>query len=213
LKFIKNYLQYNKVVSEIFFKSTNLTLGYSNQIVLSNLNLEFSEKNNYQIIGRNGAGKSTLINFISLNFDGTDFNSEVTRTKSNIDQISPYATLIIELTFLENIKYFTTKSEMSLEEKIAISNNYLPEIYLDEKVKSFSSGMIRRAELSIIEIKEPAVLCIDEPLNFLDSEGVDLLKKLIDKRSKHQKSNILSTQELIDFQGIKFEVIDLNEHE
>ena len=119
----------------------------------------------------------------------------------------------MELTFLENIKYFTTKSEMSLEEKIAISNNYLPEIYLDEKVKNFSSGMIRRAELSIIEIKEPAVLCIDEPLNFLDSEGVDLLKKLIDKRSKHQKSNILSTQELIDFQGIKFEVIDLNEHE
>jgi len=213
LKFIKNYLQYNKVVSEIFFKSTNLTLGYSNQVVLSNLNLEFSEKNNYQIIGRNGAGKSTLINFISLNFDGTDFNSEVTRTKSNIDQISPYATLIMELTFLENIKYFTTKSEMSLEEKIAISNNYLPEIYLDEKVKSFSSGMIRRAELSIIEIKEPTVLCIDEPLNFLDSEGINLLKNLIDKRAKNQKSNILSTQELIDFQGINFEVIDLNENE
>jgi len=213
LKFIKNYLQYNKVVSEIFFKSTNLTLGYSNQVVLSNLNLEFSEKNNYQIIGRNGAGKSTLINFISSNFDGTDFNSEVVRTKSNIDQISPYATLIMELTFLENIKYFTTKSELSIDEKIAISKNYLPEIYLDEKVKNFSSGMIRRAELSIIEIKEPTVLCIDEPLNFLDSEGINLLKNLIDKRTKNQKSNILSTQELIDFQGINFEVIDLNENE
>ena len=165
-------------MSEIFFKSTNLTLGYSNQVVLSNLNLEFSEKNNYQIIGRNGAGKSTLINFISSNFDGTDFNSEVIRTKSNIDQISPYATLIMELTFLENIKYFTTKSE-----------------------------------LSIIEIKEPTILCIDEPLNFLDSEGINLLKNLIDKRTKNQKSNILSTQELIDFQGINFEVIDLNENE
>tara|TARA_Y100000991_G_C21892718_1_gene314503 strand:+ start:208 stop:849 length:642 start_codon:yes stop_codon:yes gene_type:complete len=213
LKFIKNYLQYNKVVSEIFFKSTNLTLGYSNQVVLSNLNLELSEENNYQIIGRNGAGKSTLINFISSNFDGTDFNSEVIRTKSNIDQISPYATLIMELTFLENIKYFTTKSELSIDEKIAISKNYLPEIYLDEKVKNFSSGMIRRAELSIIEIKEPTVLCIDEPLNFLDSEGINLLKNLINKRTKNQKSNILSTQELIDFQGINFEVIDLNENE
>ena len=213
LKFIKNYLQYNKVVSEIFFKSTNLTLGYSNQVVLSNLNLELSEENNYQIIGRNGAGKSTLINFISSNFDGTDFDSEVIRTKSNVDQISPYATLIMELTFLENIKYFTTKSELSIDEKIAISKNYLPEIYLDEKVKNFSSGMIRRAELSIIEIKEPTILCIDEPLNFLDSEGINLLKNLIDKRTKNQKSNILSTQELIDFQGINFEVIDLNENE
>ena len=87
-------------MSEIFFKSTNLTLGYSNQVVLNNLNLEFSEKNNYQIIGRNGAGKSTLINYISSNFDGSDFKSKVIRTKSNIDQISPYATLIMELTLL-----------------------------------------------------------------------------------------------------------------
>ena len=30
-------------MSEIFFKSTNLTLGYSNKVVLSNLDLEFSE--------------------------------------------------------------------------------------------------------------------------------------------------------------------------
>jgi ABC-2 type transport system ATP-binding protein len=200
-------------VSEIFFKSTNLTLGYSNQVVLNNLNLEFSEKNNYQIIGRNGAGKSTLINYISSNFDGSDFKSKVIRTKSNIDQISPYATLIMELTLLENIKYFTTKSQLSTDDKLKVSNNYLPEIYLNEKVENFSSGMIKRAELSIIEIKNPAVLCIDEPLNFLDSEGINLLKNLIDNRTKNQKSNILSTQELIDFQGINFEIIDLNEHE
>ena len=166
-------------MSEIFFKSSNLTLGYSNQVVLNNLNLEFSEKNNYQIIGRNGAGKSTLINYISSNFDGSDFKSKVIRTKSNIDQISPYATLIMELTLLENIKYFTTKSQLSTDDKLKVSNNYLPEIYLKEKVENFSSGMIKRAELSIIEIKNPTVLCIDEPLNFLDSEGINLLKNLI----------------------------------
>lgn len=200
-------------MSEIFFKSANLTLGYSNQVVLNNLNLEFSEKNNYQIIGRNGAGKSTLINYISSNFDGSDFKSKVIRTKSNIDQISPYATLIMELTLLENIKYFTTKSQLSTDDKLKVSNNYLPEIYLNEKVENFSSGMIKRAELSIIEIKNPTVLCIDEPLNFLDSEGINLLKNLIDDRTQNQKSNILSTQELIDFQGINFEIIDLNEHE
>ena len=200
-------------MSEIFFKSSNLTLGYSNQVVLNNLNLEFSEKNNYQIIGRNGAGKSTLINYISSNFDGSDFKSKVIRTKSNIDQISPYATLIMELTLLENIKYFTTKSQLTTDDKLKVSNNYLPEIYLNEKVENFSSGMIKRAELSIIEIKNPTVLCIDEPLNFLDSEGINLLKNLIDNRTQNQKSNILSTQELIDFQGINFEIIDLNEHE
>jgi ABC-2 type transport system ATP-binding protein len=119
----------------------------------------------------------------------------------------------MELTLLENIKYFTTKSQLSTDDKLKVSNNYLPEIYLNEKVENFSSGMIKRAELSIIEIKNPTVLCIDEPLNFLDSEGINLLKNLIDNRTQNQKSNILSTQELIDFQGINFEIIDLNEYE
>ena len=72
--------------------------------------------------------------------------------------------------------------------------------------------MLRRAELSIIEIKSPLVFCIDEPLNFLDSEGVLLLENLIKDRSITNKCNILSSQEFVDFDGLVFEVINLNEY-
>ena len=88
----------------------------------------------------------------------------------------------MELTFLENIKYFTTKSELSIDEKIAISKNYLPEIYLDEKVKNFSSGMIKRSEIAIADLKNPDVLCIDEPKVYLDENGIQLLLALLKKR-------------------------------
>ena len=71
--------------------------------------------------------------------------------------------------------------------------------------------MLRKAELSIIEIKSPLVFCIDEPLNFLDSEGF-YCTNLIKDRSIANKCNILSSQEFVDFEGLEFEVINLNEY-
>jgi len=199
-------------VSEIFLKSSDLSLGYSNQIVIKGLDIQLNYVKDYQIIGKNGAGKTTLMNFIALNFDGTHFESNVNRSQISINQISSTSTLIQELTLSENIDYYTSETSLELEEKLNIVFKYLPEDYLNEKIKSFSSGMLRRAELSIIEIKSPLVFCIDEPLNFLDSEGVLLLENLIKDRSITNKCNILSSQEFVDFDGLVFEVINLNEY-
>ena len=199
-------------MSEIFLKSSNLSLGYSNQIVIKGLDIQLSFINDYQIIGKNGAGKTTLMNFIALNFDGSYFESKVNRSQISINQISSTSTLIQELTLSENIDYYTSETLLASEEKLNIVFKYLPEDYLNEKIKSFSSGMLRRAELSIIEIKSPLVFCIDEPLNFLDSEGVLLLANLIKDRSIANKCNILSSQEFVDFEGLEFEVINLNEY-
>ena len=199
-------------MSEIFLKSSNLSLGYSNQIVIKGLDIQLSYINDYQIIGKNGVGKTTLMNFIALNFDGSHFESKVNRSQISINQISSTSTLIKELTLSENIDYYTSETSLASREKLNIVFKYLPEDYLNEKIKSFSSGMLRRAELSIIEIKSPLVFCIDEPLNFLDSEGVLLLANLIKNRTIANKCNILSSQEFVDFEGLEFEVINLNEY-
>ncbi len=199
-------------MSEIFLKSNDLSLGYSNQIVIKGMNLNLFDEKNYQIIGKNGAGKTTLMNFISSNFDGTNFESKVDRLQISVNQISSTPTLIYDLTLEENLNYFTSDSSILTEDKLNIVFKYIPRDYLDEKVKNFSSGMIRRVELSIIEIKNPSVFCIDEPLNFLDSEGVSLLTNLIKNRSSSNKCNILSSQEFVKLDGVDFDVIDLNEN-
>ena len=199
-------------MSEIFLKSNDLSLGYSNQIVIKGMNLNLFDEKNYQIIGKNGAGKTTLMNFISSNFDGTNFESKVDRLNISVNQISSTPTLIYDLTLEENLNYFTSDSSISTEDKLNVVFKYIPRDYLDEKVKNFSSGMIRRVELSIIEIKNPSVFCIDEPLNFLDSEGVSLLTNLIKKRSSSSKCNILSSQEFVKLDDVDFEVIDLDEN-
>jgi len=72
----------------------------------------------------------------------------------------------------------------------------------------FSSGMIKRSELAVAELISPDVLCIDEPLNYLDGLGVELLKKLIIKRNENKQSTILCSQEPLNLFTETWETID-----
>jgi len=195
LRFIKNYCQYNSVVNNIFFQTNGLTLGYGNEIVIDNLDLTLDKSENYEIIGKNGTGKTTLLNFISQNFDGNSFASKYKIEEVNILEISHTPTLLPNLTLSENAIYFTSSINITVEIIDSTIAKYNLESYKTDELKYFSSGMMKRAELAIADMKEPDILCIDEPLNYLDKQGVDHLQKLINERTQNSKGNILSSQE------------------
>ena len=182
-------------MNNIFFKTNGLTLGYGNEIVIDNLHLTLDKSKNYEIIGKNGAGKTTLLNFISQNFDGNSFASKYKIEEVNILEISHTPTLLPNLTLSENAIYFTSSINISIEIIDSTIAKYNLESYKTDELKNFSSGMIKRAELAIAEMKEPHILCIDEPLNYLDKQGINHLQTLINERAQNSKSNILSSQE------------------
>jgi len=197
-------------VKNIFLNSNNLTIGYGNEIVIKNLSLSLSNEKNYEIIGKNGSGKTTLSNFISYNFEGNLFDSVITRDKLDISEISPKPTLLENLTLDENIAYFT--HYLSLDEETINSKleKFKLTDYRKDSIKNFSSGMIKRSELAICDIKNPDVLCIDEPLNYLDKEGIEILEDLLNIRSSEKKCSILSSQESLNILT-NIETINLNE--
>jgi ABC-type multidrug transport system ATPase subunit len=182
-------------VSNIFFQTDSLTLGYGNEIVINKLKLSLDKTKNYEIIGKNGAGKTTLLNFISNNFDGNSFNSKYTKEELDILEISHTPTLLPNLTLSENAIYFTSSKNIDAEIIESAIEKYDLGSYKTDELKNFSSGMIKRAELAIAEMKEPHILCIDEPLNYLDKQGINHLQTLINERAQNSKSNILSSQE------------------
>ena len=187
----------------------NLTLGYGNNIVINNLNLSLESDKNYQIIGKNGVGKSTLLGFISSNFQGNVFSSNIETEKIRILEISNLATIDNNLSLIENCFYFT-QGKIPEEEIILFLEKYGVHHFKDDLVQNFSSGMIKRSEMAIAQIIDPDILCIDEPLNYLDKQGVELLKILLAERSKVGKGNILSSQESINIFENNYEMIDLN---
>ena len=197
-------------MKNIFLNSNNLTIGYGNEIVIQNLSLSLNDEKNYEIIGKNGSGKTTLSNFISYNFEGNLFDSVITRYELDILEISPNPTLLENLTLDENVTYFT--HYLSIDEEMIDSklNKFKLSDYRNDSIKNFSSGMIKRSELAICDIKNPDVLCIDEPLNYLDKEGIEILEDLLNTRSSEKKCSILSSQESLNILT-NIETINLNE--
>ena len=181
----------------LFFESDNLTLGYGNQLVIKNLDISLNFSKNYEITGKNGSGKTTLIMCISNNFIGNTFNSNIRRKDTSLMEIGSSPSLMPELSLLENIKYFLFNDNINEKMISDVLNKYELESFKSDLVGDFSSGMIKRSEIAIADLKNPKVLCIDEPKVYLDENGVDLLLNLITKREKEGSTSILSSQESI----------------
>ena len=181
----------------LFFESDNLTLGYGNQLVIKNLEISLNFSKNYEITGKNGSGKTTLIMCISNNFIGNTFNSNIRRKDTSLMEIGSSPSLMPELSLLENIKYFLFNDNINENMISKVLNKYELESFKSDLVRDFSSGMVKRSEIAIADLKNPKVLCIDEPRVYLDENGVDLLLNLIKKREKEGSTSILSSQESI----------------
>ena len=181
----------------LFFESDNLTLGYENQLVIKNLKISLNFSKNYEITGRNGSGKTTLIMCISNNFIGNTFNSNIYRKDTSIMEIGSSPSLMPELSLLENIKYFLFNENINETTISNVLDKYELDSFKSDLIGDFSSGMVKRSEIAIADLKNPKVLCIDEPKVYLDENGVDLLLNLISKREKEGSTSILSSQESI----------------
>ena len=181
----------------LFFESDNLTLGYGNQLVIKNLDISLNFSKNYEITGKNGSGKTTLIMCISNNFIGNTFKSNIRRKDISLMEIGSSTSLMPELSLLENIKYFLFNDNINENMIKNVLNKYELESFKSDLVGDFSSGMLKRSEIAIAELKNPKVLCIDEPRVYLDKNGVELLLNLITKREKEGNASILSSQESI----------------
>ena len=79
-----------------------------------------------------------------------------------------------------------------------ILNKYELYNFKDDLIEDFSSGMVKRSEIAIADIKNPDVLCVDEPVVYLDENGVKLLFDLFSKRESAGRTTILSSQESIN---------------
>jgi len=195
----------------LIFKSNNLSLGYGNQLVINNKDISLELSKNYEIIGKNGSGKTTLIMCISNNFIGNTFKSDIERGNNSIIEIGSTPSLISKMSLIENINYFLHNENLVKENVIEILNKYELYNFKDDLIEDFSSGMVKRSEIAIADIKNPDVLCVDEPVVYLDENGIKLLFDLFSKRESVGKTTILSSQESINALKDVERTINLND--
>jgi len=149
---------------------TDATVGYGDDTILDNINLNLSAGDRIGLLGVNGAGKSTLVKALSTG--STLLKGE--RVLSKDTKIGYFAQHQLELLRLEDspIDHLRDYAPKDREQD---HRNYLGRFGFSgerifEPVAPFSGGEKARLVLAMMIRQGPNLLLLDEPTNHLDLE-------------------------------------------
>ena len=175
-------------------------IEYKTKKSLDNVSFDIKKGESVAFFGKNGAGKSTLLKIIT----GVTYPSEgIVRVNGRVGALLELtAGFDTELTGRENI-YFRgdilgiKRSEMKQMEEEIIKFADLGE-YIDQPVRTYSSGMKARLGFAInINIK-PDILIVDEALSVGDRDFREKCRNSISDKIKQGVTFLFVTHSLLD---------------
>lgn len=186
----------------------NVSLNFGTQIVLDNVNLEFTKGQRICLIGRNGTGKSSLLKIIEGKVipDGGEVivhNNAI--VASMIQEVPSDIKGSIAEVILQGLRelgehliaYQQTLMSDPESNELEKLHSYIDEnhgwsylndvevlaskLNLDSQAsfKELSGGMKRRVILARALIKKPDLLLLDEPTNHLDIDSISWLEEFL----------------------------------
>lgn len=182
----------------------NIGKRYNFEWIFRKVNFEFTDENNYVILGANGSGKSTLLQTIAGSMIPSEGNIVYKNEISTIPEedifrhlsfASPYLELFEEFTLVETIefqgKFKPFFPSLSTEGIIVITGL---EKAKNKQLKYFSSGMKQRVRLAMAVLANTPLLMLDEPTSNLDKNAIDWYQKLIGNYSSNRLIIVASNQ-------------------
>lgn len=124
------------------------------------------------IVGKNGAGKSTLLQIVSQTLSPSEGSIRVTGHVSAILELG--AGFNIEFSGRENIHLAMATAGLNKAQTMARMEEIIDfsgiRDFIDQPLKTYSSGMYVRLAFAIATCSEPDILVIDEALSVGDGE-------------------------------------------
>jgi branched-chain amino acid transport system ATP-binding protein len=181
----------------------NIYASYGKKEVLSDVSIEVKKGEIVSLIGPNGAGKSTTLKVISgflkpksgkIIFKDKDITnlSPWQRSKLGIAYLFQGGSIFENLTIIENLKLSNEKIETAFE--------IFPELEKYKKTRAglLSGGLKQMLSISLILLKDPDLLLLDEPSAGLSPALVEkLISKIKDINQKFNKTILLVEQNIV----------------
>lgn len=168
-------------------RARGLGRSFGTKRVLRDVDLDVARGEFLLLTGPNGSGKTTLLRLIAGLLVPTAGELDVETTRDRVGFLGHEPLVYRELTALENLDLYGRLYRIAeRRERIGM---LLERFGLwdarNQRVDSFSRGMIQRLALCRTMLHEPDLLLLDEPFNALDEEGAALLDRELAELRAH----------------------------
>ncbi|HEY1045062.1 MAG TPA: ABC transporter ATP-binding protein [Bacteroidia bacterium] len=163
---------------------------------LSEVSLQVNKGELFGLIGPDGAGKSSLFRILttlllpdrgSAKVEGLDVVESYAQIRKMIGYMPGKFSLYQDLTVIENLEFFATVFNTSIEENYELIKDIYVQIepFKDRPAGKLSGGMKQKLALCCALIHQPHLLLLDEPTTGVDpvsrKEFWEMLKRLKEK--------------------------------
>jgi ABC-2 type transport system ATP-binding protein len=194
-------------MAEYAIQTSSLTFKFSkDRKVLDDVSLHIPKGSIYGFLGPNGAGKSTTMRLLTgilpeqdtaIKIFDKPLQEQLPEVFDRIGSLVESPALYLHLSGYNNLKYIA-KLRGIPESRIAEVLE-LVDLQRDSKrkAKQYSLGMKQRLAIAMALLSEPELLLLDEPVNGLDPNGIQDIRRLLIKLNKEKGITIFVSSHLL----------------
>lgn len=173
---------------------------YSDNVILAIERLHFEEGIHW-VKGVNGSGKSTLFRCLAglspykglISCNGVDLSKSPVEYKYIVNYAQAEPVFPASLSGRQVLDYFASLKKAPKAQQTDLIEKFGLDSFLDQSVKSYSSGMTKKLALALAFLGQPKMVLLDEPFNALDAVSRDVLFELMELDRQRGCSFLLST--------------------
>lgn len=191
---------------DVVLECNHIWKKIGHHVIINDLSLKLYQGDILGFIGPNGAGKTTSIKLMlglqsfnggTVQIGGFDLKKNFVSAISYVGAIIENPDLYMYMSGYDNLKIAACMYHVSESRIIEVIKLVGLENRIHDKVKKYSLGMRQRLGIAQAILHQPKVLILDEPMNGLDPEGIQDLKKLLIRLAKEEQMGILISSHIL----------------